>query len=110
MSYDHFALASKVKGRLQADPQAKLESVSRELALDRHTINRALVECFGVSFRTLKHQLVDERIEAVLHDGQVKSIKQSALEIGFTSAASLARRTRRTIGMTPIEVRKRPTR
>src|SRR5262245_30612084 len=107
MSYDRSALASKVKARLQADPQARLESISRELAIDRHTINRALEECFGVRFRTLKHQLVDEKIETVLNDSQVKSIKQSAFEIGFTSAASLARRTRRSTGRTPIQIRKR---
>jgi methylphosphotriester-DNA--protein-cysteine methyltransferase len=107
MSYDYPTLASQVKARLQANPQTTLVSLSDELQVDRHTLERALDACFGLSFRELKNQFKDEVIRAALTDGRPKSIKQAAIETGFGSSAALAKRTRRTMGAPPTKVRRR---
>lgn len=106
MSYDRAALASVVIARLRERPQTTLVALSKELNIDRHTIDRALVEHTGLAFRQLKESFTNEAIRSILSDGQIKSIKQAAAEAGYGSAGSFARRTRRTLGMAPAELRR----
>lgn len=106
MSYDHGLIAAKVKAKLEVDPNAALVSMCRTLGIDRHTVDRALARHFGMTFQRLKNQVRDGKITAALNQDEVRSVKQAAHEAGYESAASLARRTRRTIGMTPATVRK----
>ena len=107
MSYDHGRIAAKVKAKLEVDPNTTLVSMCRTLGIDRHTVDRALAGHFGMTFRELKNQVRDEKIKAALSHDEVRSVKQAAHEAGYGSAASLARRTRRAVGMTPATVRTR---
>lgn len=107
MSYDHATLAAHVQADLQANPRATLLSICRQRQVDRHTINRALTACLGASFRQLKQQVILDRIQTALTDGQVKPVKQAALDAGYASSAALAKRTRKTLGLPPTAVRRR---
>ena len=106
MSYDTPAFASLVVKRLAEFPHITLVVLSLELQIDRHTLNRALVESTGLTFRQLKNLKHSEVIQALFCHASPGSIKQAAVEAGYGSGASLARRTRRTMGMTPSEIRR----
>lgn len=107
MSYDHATLAAHVQADLRTNPRATLLSICRRRQIDRHTVNRALAACVGASFSQLKRQVSLDRIQAALTDGQMKSVKQAALDAGYGSNAALAKRTRKTLGLRPTAVRRR---
>lgn len=107
MSYDHRTLALRVEAELRANPRLTLAMISNTLQIDRHTVNRALFRTFGVTFRAFKASIQDEAISGALIGGKLMSIKQAAAKAGYGSAGSLARRTRRSMGIAPTKVRSR---
>jgi hypothetical protein len=60
------------------------------LKVDRHTIERAVLNHFGKRFKELKVAIQDDAIAAALAVDDVISIKQAATKVGYGSAASLA--------------------
>ena len=107
MSYDYPTLVAHVQADLRANPRVTLRSICRQRQVDRHTVDRALTECLGANFSQLKEQVNLDRIQAALTDGQMKSVKQAALDAGYGSSAALAKRTRKTLGLPPTAVRRR---
>ena len=105
MSYDHATLASQVQADLRANPRITLLSICRQRQVDRHTVNRALTACLGATFSQLKRRVDLDQIQAALTDGQMKSVKQAALDAGYGSSAALAKRTRKSLGLPPTAVR-----
>ena len=107
MSYDHHAIAVRVEALLHTNPRLTLPKLSRELQIDRHTIERAMKTHFHQKFGEVKAAILDAAIAAALASNELTSIKQTAAKAGFGSASSLAKRTRRTLGLTPGKVRRR---
>jgi AraC-like DNA-binding protein len=65
-----------------------------------------LTACLGTNFSLLKRQLNCDCIQRMLTDGQVRSVKQAALDSGYGSSAALAKRTNKIFGLSPTAIRR----
>ena len=107
MSYDKSMLAREILQRLKSTPDLTLKELSRQLGIDRHTIEKACVDATCKSFREHKSSLKYAEVCRLLSEAHTTSIKQVAFSAGFSSPSAFTRFVRSAAGVTPIELRKR---
>jgi len=86
-------------------PRKPLGDVARELGVDRHTVERAVISRTGKTFRQLQHEAVVARAVRLLNCEPARSVKEVALLLGYTSASAFSRALRRDCGESPTEIR-----
>ena len=97
MAYEHKEIAEAVVRILLEAPRTTLGALSKRLGIERHTIRRALVSYFGITFRELQQKCLLVRAAAIRGEGgRQHSAKEVSFALGFKSATSLARLMRRT--------------
>jgi AraC-like DNA-binding protein len=108
VSYDNHALFAEVCARLAANPLVSIQTVALELTVGRRTIEKTIKALTGRSSRSLRCEIVLERVLALTGSGApLLSIKEIAYAVGYQSPRSFARAIRRTCGCTPKELRRR---
>jgi AraC-like DNA-binding protein len=107
MTYDATMLAREILHLLQSRPRLTLTELSRQLGIDRHTIEKACIEATRKSFREHKRALRYVEVCRLLSQGHTTSVKEVAFLAGFSSPAALSRFVRSVADVTPIELRKR---
>ena len=96
MAYNQHLTADAVYARLLQQPRTSLQKLSASLGIERHTIRRALLSRFGLTFRELQTQCL-LRLAAEMQQKQPgHSAKEVSFAIGYKSAASFARLIKRT--------------
>src|SRR5262245_36224667 len=95
MSYDHTSVATAVRAHLLDAPRSSLESICKQLAVERHTVRRALRNTFGLNSRQLQRICVLERAGSLQAETRIRSVKEIAFELGYNSPQSLSRLRRR---------------
>jgi len=102
MAYDQRGIAEVVLKGLTACPLMRLREVAESLHIDRHTIERALRDRLGRSFRSVQNELLRATVEQRMRDHPHESIKEMAVALGYDPSQSFSRRWRRIAGCCPI--------
>ena len=105
MSYDLSLIARTVKAALRKRPQARLRDISRQLAVDPHTAEKALRVCGGCGFRVLRRRALLRSAGYLLRTVPPLSIKQVAASLGYSSSRAFSRFVLTTLGKTPSQLR-----
>ena len=96
VAYEHKLIAEAVGKILLAAPRTTLGAISKRLEIERHTIRRAVLGYFGLTFRELQQKCLLVRASAIRGDGgRPHSAKEVSFALGFRSATSLSRLMRR---------------
>ena len=104
MAYNHALIVARVRNRLSQRPRIPLTQLARELKIDRHTIDRALIATCGHSYRHVQQQYLAVRALLLLNESNL-SAKQIAAELGYEVPESLTRFLRKATGRTPKQFR-----
>lgn len=91
MAYDLQQIADAVHKRLRDHPRTPLGVISRDLGVERHTITRAVISHFGMTFRDMARKCVLERASALRDRHRPLSAKELSFAVGYRSAESLSR-------------------
>jgi len=97
MAYDRALIVSRVLARLGDQPSMSLSDISREFALDRHTIARAVKASTGLTFRDLQGQCL-VTVARRLQLAGIISKKELAVRLGYSSARVAGRRLKKVLG------------
>ena len=95
MAYDPNAIIVEVLRLLQQDLGCTLEQVASSLGVDRHTVAKVITTFEHCSFRDLQCRVRQIRLEQLLVMRGVKSKKEIAILLGFSSVRSMWRSLRR---------------
>ncbi|NWG14156.1 MAG: AraC family transcriptional regulator [Acidobacteria bacterium] len=89
-------------------PRIALRDLASDTALERHTIERAVREATGLSFRAYQRERLLTAALSLLADRPRRSIKEIAIAIGYRAPEAFSRFVRRATGSTPGEIRRSP--
>jgi len=105
MAYNHGKIVARLRKLLTENIRLRLLEASRELGVERHTIEKALKEVTGCSFRDYRQRiLLDEALRLLVQEASL-STKQIAVHLGYGSGTAFARFVRSQTGFTPTELR-----
>jgi AraC-like DNA-binding protein len=107
MSYHLQGLADRLRELIVREPRKCLKAFCEDLKISRHTAQRALRLCLGMSFRELQRKALVQLVDRLLAESSALSIKEIAFRTGFKSESSFGHFVRRTLGVTPTEYRHR---
>jgi AraC-like DNA-binding protein len=105
MGYDLPRVFTEVDRRLSVMPRLRLARLATDLGLERHTIERAVRKLLGTCFRDYQQGKVLAHALVLLRERPTASVKQIALELGYTSPDAFSRFLKKMTGKTPTEVR-----
>jgi transcriptional regulator GlxA family with amidase domain len=106
VTYDLAKFSKRVQEALAISPQTKLTKLALELAVDRHTLEKAVRTTTGKSFGHLRQQALLETATELLQREPALAIKDIAARMGFSSHQAFHHFTRRASGKTPAQIRK----
>ena len=107
VSYDHRLLCERITRSLHGNPSISLRELCRELRVSRRTIQNAVNEVKGKSFRDLREEVLLLRVKTLLALAPKGPIRRISLEAGYKSSRSFARAVRRACGVSPRQLRSR---
>ena len=105
--YSYAALESAVAGRLFSRPRLCLLAISKEMHIERHTIEAALRSTRGLTFRRFQQVVTLEKTRELLRVDPTVSIKEVAYALGYGSPRAFARFVRAATALSPRELRDR---
>jgi len=106
MAYDLHRLFDEVDSLLGKNPCTTLFEISRQLAVDRHTIEKVVRLRSKKSFRDLRREYLYARACSLLSERPERPLKQVASSLGYTTVQALYRFILRTSGMGPTNLRR----
>src|SRR2546426_318249 len=105
MSYDHTKIVVRLQKLVGDNIQIRLLDASRQLGVERHTIEKALKQITGSSFREYRQRvLLDRALRLLVQEGNL-STKEIATQLGFGSGTAFSRFVRKRTGHSPTELR-----
>jgi AraC-like DNA-binding protein len=107
VAYDQHGIAEVVVNLLTKKPTTKLREVAEFLCVDRHTVERALRERFGKSFKAIQAEQLRAVAERRMRERPQESIKEIAAALGYDHSQSFSRKWRRITGSGPSQTRSR---
>lgn len=105
MSYEHLGLSELVEASILQNPAKRLDTICKELRVDRHTALRALRQFSGVSFRELQRRALVDKATRYLIEFPSLSLKEIASIVGYGSEATFSHFIKRALGVAPREYR-----
>jgi AraC-like DNA-binding protein len=106
MAYNHGKIVGRLRRLLTENVRLRLLEASRELGVERHTVEKALKEVTGRSFREYRQQILLEEALRLLAQEASLSTKQIAVHLGYGSGTAFARFVRTQTGFSPTELRR----
>jgi AraC-like DNA-binding protein len=107
MAYDTKTLLAEIDSILQSKPHVSLVALTKRLTVERHTIEKAIRDQRKVSFRQYRTEKMLEKTFRIMSERRGSSIKQIAVALDFTTAATFTRFVKRASGMTPTDLRRK---
>lgn len=104
MAYQHANLAKAILDRISVGHFQLLDTIAKDLAIDRHTATAALAS-LGLDFKLERRRSVLRAADALLA-GNYLSVKEIAGELEFKSAGAFSRFYYRSTGRWPSSARK----
>src|SRR5437879_9709486 len=108
MAYNHGIIVVRLQKLLAENIHIALVEASRALGIERHTIEKALKEKTGSSFRIYRQRILLDEALKLLVDGVSLSTKEIAVRLGYGSGTAFARFIRKQTGCSPTELRQKP--
>jgi AraC-like DNA-binding protein len=105
VAYDLAKLSEMVQEALTNSPGASLAKLAQQLAIDRHTLEKAVRTTTGKSFRQLRQKVLLKKSLKLLQNEPALSIKDVAFRVGYSSPQAFQRFIRRASGKTPGQIR-----
>lgn len=106
MAYDLNRLFDEVDSLLGKNPHTTLFEISRQLAVERHTIEKVVRLRSKGSFRDLRREYMYAWACCLLSERPEMPLKQVASNLGYTTVQALYRFILRTSGMGPTNLRR----
>ena len=91
MAYDLHRLFLQVRQNLELTPSASLAQLSKNLGIERHTVEKAVKSATGLTFREFRNGVLLRRAQELLKDECNRTIKEVAFMLGYRSQGSLSR-------------------
>lgn len=107
MAYDLHGLFRRIGNEMHLRPYIQLEELSQRVCVERHTIEKAVKEATGNTFREFRTRMLLERATRLLNDNPAQSIKEIAFNLGYNSQRSFCRFIKTAAGCSPKELRRR---
>jgi AraC-like DNA-binding protein len=82
-----------------------LSGIAGELGVERHTVERAVREATGMTFRRFRTELIKGKAVEVLIHAPAVSIKETGFLMGFKSESAFSRFFKRACGTCPTMFR-----
>ena len=105
MGYDSRLVFARVTASLQAAPRIRLSELARQLKIERHTIERAVLRESGRRFRELQGEVTCSTALELLAADFPRSVKEISFALGYASPAAMSRFVKRACGKSPTELR-----
>ena len=106
MAYDHQQIVFLLRQLLAENRQIRLQEAAQQLGIERHTIEKALKEITGSSFREFRQRVIVNEALRMLESNDCLSTKEIAVYLGYGSGTTFARFLRKQTGQTPTELRR----
>ena len=106
MAYDLKGVVAVVEDELKKAPRTSLQGLSNQLRIERHTIEKAVRNQTGKSFRKLRDDIAFEIARSHLRSQPLRSIKEVPYQLGYHSPRAFARFIRRSSGEAPNKFRR----
>lgn len=90
MAYDLRLLAERVEAYLSASPRKLLRDVAAELGVDRHTVERAVRDRTGKTFRQLQREALAAEALKLLTSEPPRSVKEVCFLLGYRSSSGFS--------------------
>ena len=103
--YDLQRVFLQVKVLIEKGPSITLMDLSHKLGIERHTLEKAVRQCTGASFREFRAKVLLEHSRKLLKDQCNRSIKEVAFALGYRSQGSLSRFIRMSTGYSARHIR-----
>lgn len=105
MAYATLGVFDQVQSLLSSKPELSLSYISKELRIERHTVEKAVRTTRGVSFRQYRQGLL---LTAALRFLEIPnlSVKEIAVALGYNHSRDFSRFVRRVTGRSPMEHRR----
>lgn len=107
MAYDHTFLFDAVRQSLNRTPFSSLRGLAQELRVSEGTLEKAVNDATGKTFRDFKDEIVMDRLMEFFASHRTCTIKQASLAVGYKSQRSFARAVKRACGLSPQALRSR---
>jgi len=105
MAYDRRLLFKRVEESLSSRPRTSISEIARQVKVDRHTIERAVRQVTGGSFRQLQQQALLGAALRLLAAEPGRSVKEISFLLGYGSPRAFSRFMRHTCGSPPTPIR-----
>ncbi len=106
MAYGLRQLFPRVEAALDSNPRLRLSALARSLCVERHTIERAVRQRSGITFRQLQTQVTLKKGLEFLLSEPSRSIKEISLMLGYKSAHAFSHFMKNACGTSPLAIRK----
>jgi two-component system, response regulator YesN len=107
MAYNLPGLFSQILPYLRSRPYGTLDEIAAHIHVERHTIEKAVKQATGKTFRELRTELLLLHATGMLNAESNQSIKEIAFKLGYQSQRSFSRFIRTAAGCSPKEIRNR---
>ena len=91
MAYYLHGLCEAIIRLLTENPGSGLKTVAAKLGVERHTIEKAVKTCKGVTFRDLRSQIIVSSARRMLVEEPCLTVAQVAHRLGLSSGQTLTR-------------------
>ncbi len=105
MAYDFGGLFGQIEACLLARPRIALATLAKQVGVERHTVEWAVREATGNSFRQVQAEIISKRAVELLRLEPSRSIKEIAFLLGYKSRRAFSRFFKQAYGSPPTEVR-----
>jgi transcriptional regulator GlxA family with amidase domain len=105
MAYNLQGLFLQILPYLRSRPYSTLDEVAERVHVERHTIEKAVKQSTGKTFRALRSELLLRHATGLLRTESNQSIKEIAFRLGYQSQRSFSRFIRTAAGRSPKEIR-----
>ncbi len=106
MTYHIRQIVAELDAVLSKNPNLRLGRFAQEIRVDRHTIERALHDIVGMSFREYKKLILLRESCRLLVEGPNLSEKEIAFRLGYGSRDAFCRFIKANTGLRPRDIRK----
>jgi AraC-like DNA-binding protein len=105
LSYDLQRIFVLVDQALRKAPLTPLQEIARLLAIERHTIEKAVRTSTGKPFRAFRNEIAFQIARDQLQSHPSRSIKEISYELGYGSPRAFSRFVKCFCGHAPNELR-----
>lgn len=107
MSYDQRTAAERVLGELHLRPTCSLGALAGLLGISPRAVEAIVIHAYGKRFKELRQESLLVKVQEILAQQPLISIKELSFAAGFKSPRSFGRAIRRISHCTPTELRGR---